>query len=365
MRLWLALAFALCTPSLAFGWTEAQVETLEATVNVRDPSQLHVSVELDLHVSGGWLESLEVAGFDEGLVLEEDSVRFIEVGGGARTPRVRQRRGRLTFTFPRRGAPRRGDYRVRFAYTAPALEADDSGTLSWTLPGWRTGLDGVVIHTVGDASLEFAEAVGGSVTIARQRSENAGEATLRWQRAHLPRTVPWTVRFRTTQGAEASQLEQAATTSPTHARADDAPAPPKAPGWLFAVLAVLGALFAWLFEGRARRYRSRARPLLPLPLALRVFLLFGWAFAAAHAGPAIAAVGMASLLWQRTGAPPSAPRLGGWRAARAGERRDHAPRPWDSWTDGRSFWGMALALGTVAFAYSKSGDPFSLVLALP
>ncbi len=66
-----------------------------------------VRVGLRVEVRGGGLEGLEVAGFDDALRLDDDSVRFEGTDEeGSFHPRVRRRDdGRIQFRFERRLEP--------------------------------------------------------------------------------------------------------------------------------------------------------------------------------------------------------------------------------------------------------------------
>src|SRR5690606_26251814 len=103
----------------------------------------------------------------------------------------------VVFTFPRRSAPRRGDYRATVAYRtslAAATELDDDGrvVVRWVLPGWRYGLDDVSITVDAPPG---AEPVRDEEDLAIDVSTTSSEAGTRviFHRVHLPRTREWAV----------------------------------------------------------------------------------------------------------------------------------------------------------------------------
>lgn len=359
MRFLAALAFGalLVFPARSSAWTEAEIETLRAELHVSEDASVQVEMTLQLHVHGGWLERLEVAGLDEGFVLDEESVRF-RGEGQPRHPRVVQRDdGRLQFNFQRRDAPRRGHYEIRFTYhtdlSATARPEGEHTRYDWTLPGWRTGLDGVEVVVVGPSSLRFAESEDVLATIAKERSQAGGITTLSWKRAHLPRTVPWTLGF-TFGGPSAAPtaLVDAPERSTEEAGASESEEPP--PLLWLSILALLGL---WSFRGRATRHGVTPRPLLPLPAAIRIALLilagalsFADTSSVALFAP-IACFVVMLLSFERTPAAAAAPRLGAWRALASDERLPVLHRPWDALFDGTSLVGILSLCAVMASAW--------------
>ncbi|MFT5355871.1 MAG: hypothetical protein ACI9KE_003091 [Polyangiales bacterium] len=359
MRLLAALAFGalLVIPARSMAWTEAEIETLRAELHIGEDANVRVEMTLQLHVRGGWLERLEVAGLDEGFVLDEESVRF-RGEGQPRYPRVvRRDDGRLQFSFARREAPRRGHYEISFTYrtdlSASARPEGERTRYDWTLPGWRTGLDGVEVVVVGPSSLRFAESEDVLATIAKERSQEGDEATLTWKRAHLPRTVPWTLGF--TFGGP-SPAPTALVDAPEDAALETGPSESEGQtplAWL-SLLTLLGLLS---FRGRANRYGVAPRPLIPLPTAIRVVLLLGIGALSLVDHTSVPLLGpgacfIAILLgFERTPAAAAAPRLGTWRPLGSRERLPIVHRPWDAFFDGTSLVGGLSLCAVVAPAW--------------
>jgi len=334
----LALLLAICAvPRVAFAWTETQVESARAIVDVQSDARADVELELDVRVRGGWLEWLEVAGLDEDLALDETATRFVEVhddGIGERFhPRVRARDdGRVQLRFERRAAPRRGRYRVTLRYATnlagrATLPTDDGDVrVEWTMPGWRAGLDGVEIALHLPAGASFADDAMGQNNASVERHQESladGRTRLRWRRVHQPRTVPWRVEAIVPGDRMDASLSRAALPEEEGAPTElssRAPSPPPASlrrssiALLLAVFAVLSIL---LFERRARAAGVVPRPLLPFPLPLRLLLVLGACGAAAQLVGVrwqwLAALAVAALVVvERTPRTLRAARLGAW-----------------------------------------------------
>ncbi|HJL06086.1 MAG TPA: hypothetical protein RMH85_00745 [Polyangiaceae bacterium LLY-WYZ-15_(1-7)] len=370
------LAAGLGAPGRAHAWTDAQVRTVKAEVRVDAAARAEVQLAVEVRVRGGWLEGLEVAGLDPELALDEESLRFVSVQGERFRPRVRVREGgRVQLRFERREAPRRGTYEVRFRYRsdlAPMARPTEDGErvrVEWTLPGWEAGLDGVelTLDVPGDAA--FPPEDDALATIHRSRETGEGRSRLSWRRAHLPRTLPWTVAAEVPAEAMASALSQreAEPVEPAASAAPlAAPAPADAqPGWGRQAATLLVVLFAlWvlaLFELGASRRRARSRPWLPLPARLRALGVLGLALVALsqleEGWRWLGALAGTLLFVAQRPARASVPRLGGWVPCEGadlerarGEVRALAWKP-EAFADATRAAGLALLLGgTLALA---------------
>lgn len=330
----LALAVGLSRPEQAHAWADAHVETASATVDVDTEGAAHVALELAVRVRGGWMEGLEVAGLDPDLVLDEEAPpTWFSEEGERFDPRVKVRDGgRITFSFRRRTSPRRGRYRVTLAYRTSlvgrAIEPAGDGKIrvSWTLPGWRTGLDGVRIslRTPGDAAQPEA-ITETQALIDHDRRRDGDHTVLSWRRAHLPRTVPWTVTADVPETAMHPDLRAPASPKVPTPRAPatppQPPSPREAPWMLAAWIALLAVLRIGAFRDACRQRGVAARPLLPLPAGARTVLALicagagGWFFDAAPIAAFSAWVGAVLTAIERTPEGVPAPRLGGFRPA--------------------------------------------------
>ncbi|MBO6940842.1 MAG: hypothetical protein JJ863_38055 [Deltaproteobacteria bacterium] len=344
----LAFFVPMAMPSGAWAWTDAQVHGADADVVLSPDGRAEVTLSLSLRVRGGWLEGLEIAGLEPDAQLIEDP-RMVSVPGEGETlerfhPRasVREPRGddpdaRIQLSFHRRESPRRGRYRIEVRYSTDLgsrlmpREDGDGWKGEWTLPAWRSGLDGVTITLRLPRGATFDPDAPPRALVERERSSEGGLTVLRWDRAHLPRTTPWPLRFELPAGsldpALAERLRVGAPVDSEEANAGSvptpgtttiprsAPAPFEMPPWLPLALALAMLVTGALFEREARRRRARPRPLVgSLLLRLALMALLVGLDAAFGLGPiarvcvlfAIALVG-----WQRS-AEPAAPRPGRW-----------------------------------------------------
>jgi hypothetical protein len=277
----LALLLAALVPTPAHAWTEASVASAQAFVEVDENAQARVALELVVRIDAGWLEGIEIAGLDPGLTLDPSKGPWATTGDGIKyrpTASVR-RDGTIEIGFSGRGrSPRRGTLRIGLVYradlSAHAITALDDGMLriDWTFPGWRTGLDAVVLG-MRVPSLD--------ARIARDPSEGRvvrGQTTTvaYFERGHLPRTAGWTI------GAELPAEDMAANLRA--ARVEDAVKAElgeielhsfEENAWLSGLLA-LWTLAVMLGFRRACLERG-ARPVawIPLPLSLRVLAVLG------------------------------------------------------------------------------------------
>lgn len=350
----LALVAAL-GPGEARAWTDAAVRSVGARVVIAPDATAHVALTATVRVHGGWLEGLELAGLDPDLALDEAAPPYaIDEAGQRYQPRAEVLEGgRVQLAFTQR-SPRRGRlsvhiaYRTRLAHRATEpLEEDGRVRVSWTLPAWRSGLDGVSIELIAPSGSRLGpRGEGDSGASVETETEELAEGTrLRWRRAHLPRTVSWTVATDVPAGAMIEELRGAPRVRATPPPAQPALAPlDPAPYWLglALALALLACAKIASVERLARERRSRARPLLFAPAWLRAIVSAGACVAGAALGPgsprvglALFALAMLSATYLR-GAPQPPSRLGAWRpadarwirAARRSWLRALAPSAW-------------------------------------
>lgn len=301
------------------------MESARASLRVEGDGHAEVQLDLRVGVRGGWLEGLEIAGLDPDFELLGE-IRFVAEDGTVHHPRVQQSDGRVWLRFDRASAPRRGKHEVSVRYRTdlgPSVRPEgDQLRLEWTLPGWRNGLDGVEVMVDAPAGATFAQDDEGAATVARSARDVAGRAVLTWRRAHMPRTVPWTIAFTLPRdvalSALSDRLEVAPLGAPSPAVADppsDAPAPLDAPVGLLPLLAFFTLASSATFARRTRRRGASPCPLIPMPARLRVVLTLGAVSVGAWFPqallPAMAAIG--TLGWQRTPHALRTPRLGAWR----------------------------------------------------
>ncbi|MGF1465203.1 MAG: hypothetical protein ACFCGT_03640 [Sandaracinaceae bacterium] len=338
------LAVSVGHPGVARAWTEAAVRSARAHVRV-DGGEAFVRLEVEVRVARGWLEGLEIAGLGPDLILADEVPPWaVDADGGTYAPRLQVRRGgRVLVAFPGR-SPRRGRVALGFGYRVRLPPASRPGQpdrhrVAWTLPGWRSGLDGVEV--VLDLP-EGSRFVAGSAladpslptAVERRRWTEGGRTYLAWRRAHLPRTVPWTVeadvpapRGETADGADPAPAAASALASRPERAPVGAATPPVALALVAFVLAVLLSLKELSAGWAAAAAGAAPRPWVPGGYATRtavaaVALVAGVVLGAHDPRWAIALFGLA--MW--TGAfRPSAGSgeswLGAWHPVTADDRR--------------------------------------------
>ncbi|MAQ14817.1 MAG: hypothetical protein CMN30_08475 [Sandaracinus sp.] len=354
-RLVAALA-VVGTATPAAAWTDAQVHGAEATVTMEPSGRAEVELTLLLRVRGGWLEGLEVAGLERDAALVGD-VRMFSIPdegeapepfhprASVREPRRADDDGRIQLSFHRRESPRRGRYRIVVRYATDLgsrlIPSEDAGWKGeWTLPAWRSGLDGVAIRLVLPEGARFDPDAPPGALVERRREPTAGATILTWERAHLPRTTDWQLRFELPAGALDPELADrlqgereasgdvpeapVAAASPT----DEVPLAPGAdpwrlPSWLLLAVALGMLITGELFAFEAQRRRARTRPLIGLPRVVRAVALGALPFVDfALPLPTAARFGLLATLvalgWHRS-AEPAAPKPGRWRLQRSDE----------------------------------------------
>ncbi|MBX3273582.1 MAG: hypothetical protein KF729_25180 [Sandaracinaceae bacterium] len=354
MRRALAVVLCLFAPAPASAWTDAAVRSVHAEVRVDAEARAHVTLTVTVRVHGGWLSGLEIAGLDPDLVLDEAYTPWAEGGDGERfEPRLAPAPGeRVMVSFPRGRTPRRGDVRIGLAYhTALAhratepVEDTDRVRVSWTLPGWRAGLDGVQVDLIvphgsiaGPRDVELD--AGGERSVEVEQRED--HTVLRFWRAHLPRTMTWTVRADVPQDAMDAALRGAPIVRappPSSVAALRAPGDP-AHFWIPLALAIALLCVAQIavVARRGRRAGGAARALLYAPgvvrgaVALAVAPCGAVLGLAGHAYAGLAALAVCALCGAHLpGARPSQSKLGAWRIVDArwlAAARRARWRPW-------------------------------------
>jgi hypothetical protein len=284
---------------------------VRAVVTVAPDASATVDLAVGLQVHGGWLERLDLEGFDEDLALDEASpVVVVDDEGGERTPRVQVRDGgRVRLEFTRREAPRRGRHELRLRYrtalghrhTTPV----DAATvrLRWVLPAWRDGLDGasVTLDVPGGARpAATAEVDEGSLAAAteveRTEREGAGRTRVTMTRPHLPRSTSWTVAVDVDADALDPGLGRPRPTPAASARTDaQRETEAFARGAGASVAGLLLGLALWSRLGHRRRGVGegyRMRPWVPGPPALHAAVGLGCVAASGALASASAALAL-------------------------------------------------------------------------
>ena len=393
-------------PTPAQAWTDANVRSASASIDVASDGSALVALQLQVRVAGGWLEGLELTGLDPNLELDPNKpvwVASMEPPYRKFEPRIRRGpRGTLHLGFRGRGAsPRRGTLLVGLIYRAQfvaqdhtpsdasssvpgggSLRATSGGRVevAWRFPAWQSGLDRVTValrvpgataRPVGepgkepDERFEWRQIVGSEHT------------TILWERAHLPRTMPWRVAAEVPGEimTAAARPVAAAAGRKEHGSSKSATTRPKT----WRVLALAGLLWLWLlgtgywFRRQARRRFATPASVVPLPralsLAAQAMLVWGateyWA-TGADAGLLMLAFACALALESTPRRDEAEPREGRWRwvtrsdwdAVRRNQRHERLGflLPHDATTP--LGCGIMIAWGVFVWRFAGSDDPF-------
>ncbi len=388
----LALVALALAPGRAMAWTDATVRSARATVELEDDLQARVSMTIELRVDGGWLEAFELDGLEPGLVLDpehpptfgrraapasdgdaSDALGPVELEPLA--PRVTtHERGRVSFAFARRHAPRRGDYRVELTYVAPLASvptAHEAGSvLGWTFPAWRFGLDGVEIDLVlPPGSLidpAFRAAADGDAGIVIETGEDEdGRTRIHLVRHHLPRTRAWPLSFIVpASAAPVPMLERSTPPTPPTVAIGAAPSETAPPGTLAGALVLLFLVLGKNATlAREDREAGGARPIEAFLRTLAATSLAGVTALVALFAPSVlplALGGLALCAVHRPARSADVPAEGVFRAASAGwvraARAAHlrATRGLPAWLRIDALRGAALGSGLCTFALFTS-----------
>ena len=194
----------LGTSSSAGAWTRTIVKSADATVDVSPDTSMSVLLKLDVEVHAGWLHELELAGLGPDVEIDRRRPPYLRSDDGEiyRPEAEVTEDGLILLSFERRGAPRKGEYRVLLRYRTqgearPLDESDgDRARLAWTLPAWETGLHDVSVNIrapKGASVPHELQDMGPGVELGITKRSNFTQ--LEWRRIHLPRHTPWKLTF--------------------------------------------------------------------------------------------------------------------------------------------------------------------------
>ncbi|MCC7536545.1 MAG: hypothetical protein IT379_10050 [Deltaproteobacteria bacterium] len=328
-------------PSSAHAWNETELGPLDVTVAADSDARATVTITLGVGVIRGWLEQLELAGFDPDLALDPDRPAWAVTADGRKLDvETRVRPGGVILVDFRDGQqPRRGRLTLGLTYRTTLAHVSEPGSdrvvFRWEMPPWNQGIERATVHLLVPHSAGIAPTVPEGeledrlVTLTRSTSFDAG----RWQRVHLPRNSMWRLSLALDERVVEPSLRAPRPGAPPP-RAGRAPAeaprsqlPPRA--WLLAIgiaLALLPALKVLSARSDARRTRTRVNPLVPFPMVLRPLAASGLFAGGAvlsylhfSAGIAVAAAGIALAVFLTPRARPPVRATGTWCPA---TRRD-------------------------------------------
>jgi len=268
------MAANFTSPGTAYAWTEASVHSVRAHIELQPNGSAVVTYELTVAVHAGWVEGLEIAGLDRDFeLLDTVPVSWVSVDGEQKFSPLthRRRRDRLFLSFRRSTSPRRGQYRVRFAYQAQLGARDiittESGRVqvTWTLPGWSSGLDGVWITLRAPPGAAEVSPEGTTTGARAEVWQNQHQTLFRWHRAHLPRTMDWTVAIEVPPGHMNAELFRPTRAKREAPEAESLPTPLPSPFPVIALglFGVLVILRRYCFARACRTRGCQPRPLIP------------------------------------------------------------------------------------------------------
>ncbi|MDH3817198.1 MAG: hypothetical protein OES21_01210, partial [Myxococcales bacterium] len=243
----LAFVVVLGSSSPAQAWTRTVVKGARATVDVERDATLSILLRLDVEVHAGWLHEIELAelGPDVDLDLYRPPYFRSEDGEIFRPDATVRDGGIIHLSFPRREAPRKGEYRVFMRYRTKAdakaveVAGEPRARIVWSVPAWETGL-----HNV---SVEIRAPRGSSVPtemhdtppgVDFQVTQGPLRTVVEWRRIHLPRTTAWPLTLDVPAQAIALPVTVADTPDPTGFRPLTIPEE-RSIAWALVLLAVL------------------------------------------------------------------------------------------------------------------------------
>lgn len=198
----LILWSALGAPSNAGAWTRTMVESADAVVEVNRDASMDVLLTLHVQVHAGWLHELELAGLGDEVTLDGRRPPYLRAEDGEvyRPEAELTEDNRIRLSFERRGAPRKGKYKVILRYRTQGVPKPVTGTdkarITWSLPAWETGLQDVTVDIRAPRGAVVPEAlVDTSPGVVLSVTERPGVTQLEWRRVHLPRQTPWSLSF--------------------------------------------------------------------------------------------------------------------------------------------------------------------------
>jgi hypothetical protein len=198
--LFFALVAVLGSSSPAQAWTRTVVKGARATVDIERDATLSVLLRLDVEVHAGWLQEMQLAGLGQGVDLDRYRPPYFrsEEGEIFRPEAAIDEEGTIHLSFPRREAPRQGQYRVFMRYrtkadvTAVQVEGEPRARVVWSVPAWETGLHDVSVEMRAPrGSAVPIEAHDAAPGVEFKINQEAQRTIVEWRRIHLPRMTAW------------------------------------------------------------------------------------------------------------------------------------------------------------------------------
>lgn len=195
-----AFVAVLGSTSTAQAWTRTVVKGARATVDIERDATLSILLRLDVEVHAGWLHEMQLAGLGPGLDLNRYRPPYFrsEEGEIFRPEAEVDEDGTIHLSFPRREAPRQGEYRVFMRYrtkadvTAVEVKGEPRARVVWSVPAWETGLHGVSVEMRAPSGSSVPiEAHDAAPGVELKINDEAKRTVVEWRRIHLPRMTAW------------------------------------------------------------------------------------------------------------------------------------------------------------------------------
>lgn len=277
----LAFVAVLGAASPAHAWTRTVVQSARAKVDIQSDGTLAVLLRLDVVVHAGWLHELELVGL--GSEVDLDRYRppyFRSEEGEVFRPEIEEREdGSIRLWFPRKDAPRRGEYRgfLRYRARADVRSTEEQGAtvgrVVWSVPAWETGLHNVSVELrAPKGSTVPAEMRELSPGVELDVAEHPNRTVATWQRIHLPRMTEWPLSLDVPADAIALPASESSVPSPPGFRPMTKPEQTHL-AWALALLATLVLLKRWFVETKMGREQLVIRCSWPTVLALTAIVV--------------------------------------------------------------------------------------------
>lgn len=367
------LLFALCVvlgwSSPAEAWTRTVVKGARATVDIERDATLSILLRLDVEVHAGWLHELELAELGEGLELDRYRPPYFrsEEGEIFRPEAEVHEDGRIHLSFPRREAPRRGEYRVFIRYRTKAdaraveVEGQPRARVAWSVPAWETGLHNVSVEIrAPKGSSVPTEAHDAPPGVDFEVVERSKRTVVQWRRIHLPRMTAWPLTLDVP--AKSIALPVMAPDAPNPASFRPLTVPTERPiAWALLLLAVLFLIKRRFVEVRMGRARLLVQAPWTSALAVTgIALGIGQWLAPNHL---VCALPLIAFFLHRPAKWVAPTQRKGWRSASATELPE-AKGPARDFLDGTTRAGLVVLVGG-GMCLIALGQPTAALLLLP
>jgi len=369
VELLFVLLVTLGTSSTARAWTRTVVKSADATVEVGSDASMSVLLKLDVEVQAGWLHELELAGVGPDVELDRRRPPYLRSDDGEiyRPEAKITDDGLIRLSFERKGAPRKGEYRVLLRYRtqgeARPLGGSDSdrARLAWTLPAWETGLHDVSVDIRAPRGASVPDELwdmGPGVQLDVTKRPNFTQ--IEWNRIHLPRHTPWRLIFDVPTSAVTLPPTAPDEPAPSGFRPIDVEEQHSLP-WAVALLACLALLKRRSIEMRVGPGALFIRTSWPVVLAATAALLGLGAWLAPR--DILCAIPLLALALHRPGKPNTLPLEQAWQPAAPTRDHERETLPTDL-LDGTTSTGLLVL--AVSFAVLAVLDqPFAAIFLLP